>query len=279
MSEYGNFDSEGLKNKGAIFSPYQVILNQDPLTWTLEDAEVKDDRTKLTKKIKIMRLAAVYFLLDAIYQNYNISMLESKLIGKAMIVTVRLETIDKDGVVRFRDGSGSADASEGLKNATAMAEALAIKNAAKKLGRLFGRDLYSEDEIKREPVCPDEENNYPGIDLYIQPNESKHVDSDDVNPVFESIAKQLITVKNPEDLKAIAQNVEEKSNDDQLDGSEYVFLTDLINKKHNELNKKVKNGSSRKTNPIKGRKENKVPVSLSRRTPNKKPGGNKRGQV
>lgn len=249
-SAYDSFDFEGLRERRFEFSAYQLIVNQDPFEWTLQDIEVEDNRTKEKKVVKSMRLPAVYFLLDTIYQSYNISTLEIRQIGKAIIVAVRLETIDRDGVIRWRDGTGFIDASDGVRNATAMAEANAIKNAAKKLGKVFGRDLYAEDEprkiestpLKKVPDIPEE--------LVIQVEEM-------INPNYTAILEQLKEVKDTEELKNIGKNVMEKVDEGLLDGEEFEHLTDLINQ---TIVKLKKDG---KTKVIKSSNGSSVSLSLS----------------
>ena len=48
-----------------------------------------------------------------------------------------------DRFLKKSGGAGMVDATKGVRNASAMAEALAIKNAAKKFGRVFGRGILT----------------------------------------------------------------------------------------------------------------------------------------
>lgn len=268
MSRYSEFNLDGLKEKGAEFSAYQQIVNQDPFEWTLQDVEVLDDKTRLVKTVKSMKLAAVYFLLDAIYSTYDTEIQEIRLVGKAIIVTVRLITIDKDGVRRCRDGSGFVDASEGVRNATSIAEANAVKNAAKKLGRVFGRDLYADDEPKK--LDPKTTNREEVLDEREEP--VIQVGNEGVNPVYTSILKQIKGVGSPDELKRIGANVMRKVEQEELDGAEFSHLTDLINEAFNKF-KKANNG---KAQAKQGNSKSKVPVSLPRRPVNR--AANKGGQ-
>ena len=162
-------------------------------------------------------------------------------------MNVRLITIDLDGIMRRRDGTGFVEAEEGVRNATSMAEANAIKNAAKKLGRIFGRDLYAEDEPKvskvktgEEPLTAEipEENFEPVIQR----------EEEGVNPNYINILAQLKKVTTPEELKMVGANVIEKYDKEKLDGEEFGHLTDLINQTFEKL-KKQNNAKKSQTKP------------------------------
>jgi len=265
-SNYVNFDVLRLGIKEAEFSEYQRVVNNDPFEWSLQDVEVTDGKTNLPKIVKSMKLSSVYLLLDAIYETYDTEIREIRLLGKAVVVTVRLMTIDKDGVVRSRDGTGFVDASgEGVRNASSMAEANAIKNAAKKLGKVFGRDLYAEDEAKKESggIVPDDED----IDPVIS------VDDEGVNPVYIGIVNQLRKVIEPEDLRAISSGMLEEADCGNIDGQEFEHLTELINNKINEL-KKAKNGKVKQSRGV-----GEVPGALHGGVDNKAAGSDKRRKV
>lgn len=187
-----------LLNSGANFqnpeeSDYKKLMNLDPPEWALEEIEVIEDGQP--KKVKVIKLNYVYKMLDLIYSNYDIEQKAIQQVGKAIVVVVRIWTVDKEGNERFRDGSGMVDASTGVKHGTARAEALAIKNAAKKLGRIFGRDLYAnrEDEKGEAPEEPKEavkiDETSPRGRIIIQARKSKTLRS--IQKVYET-AKELV---------------------------------------------------------------------------------------
>lgn len=141
----------------------KLILNQDPPEWLLSEIEVTEG-TEL-KTVKAARLHRLYELLDLVFESYDIEQKQLQKIGAAITVTVRIWARDFDGGELVREGSGMVDATKGIRNASAMAEALAIKNAAKKFGRVFGRDLYAkqEDEKPKEEQAPESEPEAPEV--------------------------------------------------------------------------------------------------------------------
>ena len=149
--EYKKLQNLSFEDLGKGKSEYKQLMDKEPFKEGLEEIEVIEDG--LPKKVLITKLSYIYSLLDSIYQNYDIEQKQILQVGKAIVVVVRIWTVGHDGVERFRDGSGMVDASQGVKHGTARAETLAIKNAAKKFGRIFGRDLYAnrEDEKGEKP--------------------------------------------------------------------------------------------------------------------------------
>lgn len=239
MSKYKTFDVAALVNRTKPEeTAYQKIVNMEPPAWALRDVEVLDEDNKV-KTVKAMKLAATYSLLDSIYSRYDIYTPEIRLIGKAMIVTVKLVTVDLDGVIRVREGSGFIEAKEGVRNATGLAEANAIKNAAKKLGRIFGRDLYADDEAVKITPPPSDET-HKGEQTIQRVN--------DVNPVYKGIFNQIQKVTDPAELVAIGQNVIAKTDSEDLDATEFDHLTDLINQKAQSFKINKKKNENRKTN-------------------------------
>lgn len=240
MSKYKTFDVAALVNRTQPEeTAYQKIVNMEPPAWALRDVEVLDEDNKV-KTVKAMKLAATYSLLDSIYSRYDITTPEIRLIGKAMIVTVRLLTEDHDGVIRVREGSGFIEAKEGVRNATVLAEANAIKNAAKKLGRIFGRDLYADDEAVKITPPPPSDETHKGEQTIQRVN--------DVNPVYKGIFNQIQKVTDPAELVAIGQNVIAKTDSEDLDATEFDHLTDLINQKAQSFKINKKKNENRKTN-------------------------------
>lgn len=153
-SRYGGKSLEDLKQEQQ--DGIKRILNQEPPDWLLTDVQVIDGAE--VKLVKAAKLHKIYMLLDLIFESYDIEQKQIQKIGAAITVTVRIWARDYDGGEWVREGSGMVDASKGVRNSTAMAEALAIKNAAKKFGKVFGRDLYAkqEDEKPKEEEITEE---------------------------------------------------------------------------------------------------------------------------
>lgn len=156
LSKYKTGNLEDLKKHQA---GVKSILNQDPPEWLLTTTVIIEDGQE--KEIKVTRLNKLYELLDLVFESYDIEQKSVQKIGTAIIVTVRIWAKDLDGGEIVREGSGMVDATKGLRNASSMAEALAIKNTAKKFGKIFGRDLYAKQEDEKattaEPTKPTKE--------------------------------------------------------------------------------------------------------------------------
>lgn len=156
MSKYKSGNLEELKK----YQPgVKLILNQEPPEWLLTTVKVIEDNQE--KEIKVTRLHKLYELLDLVFESYDVEQKNVQKIGTAIVVTVRIWARDLDGGEMVREGSAMVDASKGLRNATATAEALAIKNAAKKFGKIFGRDMYAKQEDEKPTNEPEKEEEKP----------------------------------------------------------------------------------------------------------------------
>ena len=105
----------------------------------------------------------IEFLLTNIFTKWWVEIRDTKLIANSVAVTVRLfyknpiteETEFQDGVgaqpLQTKSGAGATDFNALLSNAVSLAlpaaESYAIKDAAEKLGKLFGKDLNRKDTM------------------------------------------------------------------------------------------------------------------------------------
>lgn len=115
--------------------------------------------------VKYLPIERVEWLLTKIFFRWYVEVLETKIIANAITVTVRLFYMDRlsdgggylhqDGVgaapLQTDKGAGAIDFDK-IKNDAVMkalpaAESYAIKDAAEKIGRIFGKDLNRKDEI------------------------------------------------------------------------------------------------------------------------------------
>lgn len=134
---------------------FNVLMNQPP-----KDSWVKEHPMTKTKYLPIER---VEYLLTRIFINWRVEVKETKLIGNSVVVTVRLhyksvtsgEWEWQDGVgaspLQTDKGAGAVDFNA-LKSGAVMmaapaAESFAVKDAAEKIGRLFGKDLNRKDTM------------------------------------------------------------------------------------------------------------------------------------
>jgi hypothetical protein len=135
------------------------LLNQKPPdTWLKSHpyVSVKDDAGK-SVPLKYMPIEKTEFLLTKIFQRWSVQVINTGVMFQSVYVHVRLtvrnpidgEEISHDGLgaapIQTDAGASAADLSK-IKNSAVMmalpsAESYAIKDAAEKFGRLFGKDL------------------------------------------------------------------------------------------------------------------------------------------
>ena len=159
----------GLKAKNIGISILQNFLkNQLNL---LLNHEPKKDWLKehpVAKGVLYMSIERIEYLLTTIFQVWTVDIKEIKLIANSVVVIIRLNY--KDPVtqeMQFQDGVGAAPL-QTEKNAGAIefdkiksnavmlaapaAESFAVKDAAHKLGKLFGKDLNRSDKIMYDSI-------------------------------------------------------------------------------------------------------------------------------
>jgi hypothetical protein len=149
-------------------SLFQVLVNQEPKKEWLKDhptakREVKDDKgNKRYVPVQYLPIERVEWLLTNIFLKTRVEIKESKQIANSVVVTVRLHYynhIDKewdwqDGIgaspLQTEKGAGAIEWDKIKSSAVQMgapaAETYAVKDAAEKIGKLFGRDLNRADQ-------------------------------------------------------------------------------------------------------------------------------------
>lgn len=149
-----------------------VLLNQQPSqNWIKEHPMTK---------LKYIPIEVVEFLLTSIFGSWKVEIKESKLIANSMVVTVRLHYLDPiSGIWEWQDGIGASpiqtDKGAGatefdkIKSAAVMmsapaAETFAIKDAAEKLGKLFGKDLNRKDALAYDSLIEANNRRFKGVE-------------------------------------------------------------------------------------------------------------------
>lgn len=144
---------------------YNVLMNiTPPASW------VKIN--KFANNSKYIPIDKVEFLLTKIFGRFRVEILRTQLIGNSVEATVRLHYFHPvykewdwmDGIgadaIQCDAGASASDWSkikkDGVKKASPIAVSEAEKNAAKKLGRLFGRDLNRDNVLSYEPLFDSE---------------------------------------------------------------------------------------------------------------------------
>jgi hypothetical protein len=152
-------------------SQLNVLLNQEP-----KESWIKIHPIAKTKYIPIERIE---FLLTSIFDFWNVEIKNISLIANSVVVTIRLHYKSLvDGTIQYQDGLGAAplqtDQGAGatdfnsIKSSAVMiaapaAESFAIKDAAEKLGKLFGKDLNRKDKIGYDNLL-NKHNNYSNLE-------------------------------------------------------------------------------------------------------------------
>lgn len=132
-----------------------VLLNQPPpSSWVKEHPMTKGSYLPIER---------VEYLLSRIFGKWWVEIRDTKVMANSTVVTVRLyvtnpidgEVIWNDGVgaspIQTDKGAGASDwnavKADGVMKSVPAAESYAIKDAAEKYGKLFGKDLNRKDEI------------------------------------------------------------------------------------------------------------------------------------
>jgi hypothetical protein len=137
-----------------------ILLNQAPA-----EKWVKNHPTAKLKDgpVKYLTIQRIEWLLTSVFIEWKIEVIDWKLIGNSVAVQVRLHYQDPiSGDWKWQDGLGAAplqtDKGAGATDFNALksnavmlalpaAESFAVKDAAHKLGKLFGKDMNRADEV------------------------------------------------------------------------------------------------------------------------------------
>lgn len=163
-----------------------VLLNQNPPDKWLKEhpiATVKNASGQ-TVKARYISIDRIEWLLSRIYQKWWVQIIDTKLIANSVVVTVRLHVINPiTGKEEWQDGIGAKDIqtdsgkgamdwnfakSAGVMLAAPSAETYAVKDAAEKFGKLFGKDINRAGDISYDSLLkydPDPEISYEQVSL------------------------------------------------------------------------------------------------------------------
>jgi hypothetical protein len=127
-----------------------VLLNQDPpAKWLVQHPMIRD--------YKYIPIEKIEYLLTRIFGNFNVEIRSTQIVANSVVVTVRLHVINPiNGQAMWQDGIGAAPIqtdkgagatdwnavkTDGVQKAAPAAETYAVKDAAEKFGKIFGRDV------------------------------------------------------------------------------------------------------------------------------------------
>lgn len=143
-----------------------VILNQEPPKEWLKEHP-------FAKGVKYLPIERVEYLLTRIFIKWNVEIKSVQTVANSVVVTVRLYYQDvfsenmlwQDGVgaapIQTKSGAGAMEwdktLNDAVMKAAPAAESYAIKDAADKIGKLFGKDLNRADKIMYDSLIPNQE--------------------------------------------------------------------------------------------------------------------------
>lgn len=146
--------------KAAKNNDLNILLNQPP-----KQEWVKQN--KYANNTNYIPIEKVEYLLTSIYQNWKVEIKETTVIANSIVVTVRLHVQSpitgewdwQDGIgaspIQTQSGAAATDFTKVNTSAVQMAapaaESYAIKDAAEKLGKIFGKDINRKDVIDIVP--------------------------------------------------------------------------------------------------------------------------------
>lgn len=133
-----------------------VLLNAEPpKDWVKEHP--------VFKKVRYLPIERVEYLLTRIFLKWNVEIKSVQVIANSVVTTIRLYYQDpmsdqmlwQDGIgaapLQTDKGAGAVDfnaiKSDAVMKAAPAAESYAVKDAAEKIGKLFGKDLNRADKI------------------------------------------------------------------------------------------------------------------------------------
>lgn len=161
-------------------SVIQVLLNNPPAEAWLRDhptakKEVVVNGNKVKVPIKFIPIERIEWLLTNVFVRWKVEIKRSYLLANSVVVEVRLHYYDhvmeewnwQDGIgaqpLQTDSGAGATDFNKIKSNAVQIAapaaESYAVKDAAEKIGKLFGKDMNrAESNISYEALGKKYEN-------------------------------------------------------------------------------------------------------------------------
>jgi len=145
-----------------------VLLNQPPQAAWLKDhpmatKEIMIDGRKVKVPVQYIPIERIEYLLTRLFLQWRVEVKQIQVIANSCVVSVRLhyqnilndEWSWQDGIgaapIQTDSGKGAMDwnyaKNDGVMKSAPAAESYAIKDAAEKIGKIFGKDLNRKDEI------------------------------------------------------------------------------------------------------------------------------------
>ena len=187
-----------------------ILLNHEPKPEWIRSHPIASN-------VKYIPIEVIEYLLTSIFLRWHVEIKTVQIIANSVAVTVRLHYQSPiDEQLRFQDGIGAAplqtakDAgaidfdkikSDAVMKAAPAAESYAIKDAAEKLGKLFGKDLNRKDAFgydalgnKFDMATPDQLNYIEAIryQTSLDDNQQDELDNEIFGDITENRANEII---------------------------------------------------------------------------------------
>lgn len=133
-----------------------ILLNQEPPKLWLKEHP-------LAKGVKYLPIERIEYMLTSIFKKWNVEVRQVQVIANSVVVTIRLyyqdvlshEMLWQDGIgaspIQTEKGAGAMDwnktKNDAVMKSAPAAESYAVKDAAEKIGKLFGKDMNRADKI------------------------------------------------------------------------------------------------------------------------------------
>ena len=191
---------------------YTLLESNPPSEWIVKE----NDGVRQYDTLPIERID---YLLRNIYTQHYLEVLEVKPGSNFIAVTVRVHVLCPDSAKWKHTDGGASERLKGQEsNCLQIAIALAQKNACKRLGRIFGRDLNREKATEKVAI--------------VEPEEAIEV-TEESSPAFIRIMTQAKVTKRPQN---IVKAVEKAEGEGHLNKGEFEIIIGFLNKKADEKN-------------------------------------------
>ena len=159
-----------LPDINSLYNDVEIAAKRNDLNILLNQAPGPEwvKKNKFANDTPYIPIQTIEYLLTAIFLNWKVEIKNVQVIANSVVVMVRLHYQDpttenwewQDGVgaapIQTKSGASATDFTQVTTSAVQMAapaaESYAIKDAAEKLGKLFGKDISRKDAIEILPA-------------------------------------------------------------------------------------------------------------------------------
>lgn len=203
----------------------KLLENEPPKEWLREHPTAKNEKGEPVLYLPIDKIDQ---LLADIYAGSWTEITNTSLTQNSISITLRLFVVNPERMkVEHVDGIGAASSRVGIEAAAPIAESLAKKNAAKKLGRLFGRDLSREFEgVEKKGVVSENKD---------EEEKTQTVE----NPVKERVLKQIKNCKTEQGLKNAVKATSVRLENGQLSEDDIEEIQEAVKERAKKMNIKL----------------------------------------